>query len=125
MKKTKRPSLKRVANSFSLPIQTAVLVPSTTKKSRAISATMFKKRVNITRRFLSRLFGGYTSVQGVGGYTSGKRLIREKVAVVSAYAQRRIFLKNKKAWLAWVRAKKREWGQESMGIIIENDLLYI
>lgn len=118
-------SIKRVVGAFNLPIQTATLVPSTTQKKKAISSKAFQRRINETRRFLSGLFGGYTSVQGIGGYLSKKSLIREKVAVVTAYAHRSAYLRYKNRWIAWVRSKKREWGQESMGIIIENDLKYI
>ena len=112
--------------TFKLPIQTATLVPSTTKLSKKISRSAFQRRVAETRRFLSKLFGGYTSVRTTGGYVSAaNRLIRENVVAVVAYAERSTYRKNKAKWLKWIKIKKKQWGQESMGIIIENDMFWM
>jgi len=118
-------AVKKVPGSFKLPIQTATLIPSTRGESVPVSRAQFQSRVTEARRFLSRLFGGYTSVRAVGGFVSKGRVIREQVAVVTAYASRDAFRKNKARWLSWVRQKKRAWGQESMGIIIEGDMFWI
>ena len=122
---TKRFSIKSVSKAFKLPIQTGTLVPSTLF-DKTVSPAVFRKRINETRRILSQLFGGYTSVNATGGFVSkNKRLIREKVAMVVAYANQTDFRKNKSKWLKWVRAKKKEWKQESIGIIIENDMFWV
>lgn len=111
---------------FKLPIQTAIFVPSTTKINKRISASALVKRVRETRLFLSRLFGGYTSAKATGGFVSKKgRLIRERVVIVVAYAERLGFLQKKKRWMNWLRKKKRQWGQEAIGIIIENDMFFV
>lgn len=123
--KPKKFSVKSVSKAFKLPIQTGTLVPSTLF-DKTISPAAFRKRINETRRMLSQLFGGYTSVNATGGFVAkDKRLIREKVAMVVAYAERAKFRKNKSTWLKWVRAKKKEWKQEAIGIIIENDMFWI
>ena len=98
-KKVKRPSIKRLPKgSFKLPIQTATLVPSTLFDKR-VSATIFRKRVDETRRFLSKLFGGYTSVQVKGGFVSKKgTLIKEPIALIVAYSQKKGFITKKKLW---------------------------
>jgi len=112
--------------TFKLPIQTVTFVPSTTKKSKKISGAALRKRVNETRRFLSKLFGGYTSIKAVGGYIAKDgKLIREKAIKVTAYSERVGFMKKKAKWFKYIRMKKKQWGQESMGIIIENDMFYL
>lgn len=129
-KRIKRTSLRKIKSvprgTYKLPIQTATFVPATTKGSKKITKSALKRRVNETRRFLSKLFGGYTSIKARGGYISKKKgLIRERVVVIVAYAERLGFLKKKKRWINWVKKRRKQWGQESMGIIIENDMFYI
>jgi len=105
--------------SFLLPIQTGTIVPST-MYDKKIPPAMF------TRAFLSRLFGGYTSVSAKGGYIAKKgKLISEPTAIVICYAQRKDFTAKKRLWFSWIKKKKAEWKQESIGIIIENDMAYI
>ena len=119
----KNPKRKRVTDN--LPMQTAVLVPSTSKKSHKISAAEFTKRIKRVEKYLTKKFGGFTATQSVGGYTEAKRLIEEDVVMVTAYATEEAFDKHKLHVMDWVRNRGDEWGQDSMGIIIENDLKYI
>jgi len=111
--------------SFLLPIQTGTIVPST-MYDKKVSDAVFRNRINATRMFLARLFGGYTSVTSRGGYVakSGKH-ISERTAIVICYAQRKDFMSKKKLWFAWIKKKKAEWKQEAIGVIIENDMGYI
>ena len=125
VRKTSSFKTKNVRNAFKLPIQTVTLVPSTKEKSKKISSEELRKRVEETRMFLSRLFGGFTSVRTTGGYVYKGKVIKERVVMVTAYAERLKFKKHKSKWLSWVRRKKKTWSQDSMGIIIENDLFYV
>ena len=116
--------------AFKLPIQTVTFVPSTYKKKKKISRLALQKRVKETRLFLSKLFGGYTSARAVGGYIlkkekGKKKLIKEAVVRVTSYATKSAYKKNKKKWLLWCKKMKTQWGQESIGIIIENDMYNI
>jgi len=112
--------------SFKLPIQTVTLVPSTTSLNKKVYNKTLAKRVNDTRKLLSRLFGGYTSTRATGGYVAKKgSLVKEKVVLVVSYSERKTFAKNKKLWINWLKRKKKAWGQEAIGIIIENDMFYI
>lgn len=118
--------MKRIKNSFYLPIETAVLVPSTTKGDKKISVREFKKRIDEVRLYLSKKFGGYTSVTGIGGYVSKKKgLIKEDVVLVVSYAQKKDFKKHKRSFINQVKKWGKKYKQESMGVIIENDLYYI
>jgi hypothetical protein len=118
---------KNVRNSFKLPVKTVTLVPSTKGVNKPISSAEFQKRIVETKKKLISLFGGYTEVSGVGGFHSddlGKD-VEEKVASVTSFSQKDSFLKNKAKWIAWCRKKKIDWSQESIGIEIEGDLLYV
>jgi len=129
-KTTTKKRIKGVRGSYSLPIQTVTLVPSTTTYSKKISPTTMTKRVKETRLFLSKMFGGYTSSRATGGYIMKKKnkqniLIKEQVVKVTSFAKRPAFLKNKQKWINWCKRKKKEWKQDSIGIIIENDMYYV
>jgi len=79
----KKPLYKK---AYHIPIETAVYVPSTNKKQKAISKKQLNKRVNTVRKDLSRRYGGYTSVQGIGGYVMNNgRLVKEKVVKVTSF----------------------------------------
>lgn len=111
---------------FHLPVRTAVIVPSTTRKDKKISRADFQKRINETRRFLAKKNGGYTSVRARGGYvTKNGKLIKEDVAIVESFATKEAFSKNKAAVAAFLKAKGKSWGQESMGYEHEDDLYYV
>jgi len=112
--------------AFHLPIQTTVYVPSTKKGQKHISAKEFKKRIDRVRKFLSRKYGGYTSVEGYGGYTDKKgKLIKEKVIRIIAFTTKEDFSKNKRAVKKQLKEWGKEWGQESIGYGYEGDLYYV
>lgn len=118
--------IKQKVDLFPLPIQTAIVIPSTNDVNKPISSNMMKKRVDETRKFLSQSFGGYTSVQGVGGFTTKKGdLVKERVNVVTAFSTYEAFENNKEKFVKYALDKKKEWGQESIGVIIENDLYFV
>jgi len=126
MKKKMKFSVKTVSGATNLPIQTAVIVPSTRKGDKKAAASTVKSRVNDVRRFMSNRFGGYTSSKSTGGYVmKNGKLVKERVNTVTAFASRQKYKKHKAAWLSYVRKKGKSWGQETMGIIIENDMKYI
>jgi hypothetical protein len=131
------PAQKGIKDIDEFPIQTAVIVPSTRNvrvrgkmESREISEKAFGNRVDLTRKQLSQFYGGYTMVKSVGGYVKteeGKpdEYIHEKGTIVTAYANRPRYNLRKKEWLTWTRGRRRAWKQYSMGIIINNDLIYL
>ena len=101
---------KDLDNALDLPIQTVIIVPSTKAKDVKISETEFQKRIKSTRLKLSELFGGYTSVESVGGYMADNGvLIREDAVQVISYAQKSDYNKHKNDFLEWVARKKITW----------------
>jgi hypothetical protein len=111
-------------NAFSIPIQTVTFVPST-NFDKKISDQEFKRRTIEVKKWLSDTFGGFTSVQGVGGYLLKGKIVEEKVNMVTAFATRESFDKNREKWYAQCRKWKKKFSQDSIGILVENDLFYI
>jgi hypothetical protein len=112
--------------AFHLPVEQAVLVPSTKSGNKAISKTEYNKRVQEVKKFLSQKFGGYTSVKGQGGYYSDKKgIVKEKVTRVVSFSEKDNFKKNKQHLLKKLGSWSKKWGQESMGYENEGDLYYI
>jgi len=111
---------------FHLEVEQAIYVPSTRSGDKPISKAEHKKRVNEVRKFLSKKFGGYTSVQAVGGYYSEpkKKVIQEKVVKVVGYATKKDYKKNEPAVKKQLGEWSNKWGQESMGYENEGDLYY-
>ncbi|NBX74542.1 MAG: hypothetical protein EBQ89_09640 [Alphaproteobacteria bacterium] len=116
-----------LGQSFALPIEIAVYVPSTKGADQSISENEFNDRIRETEQYLSELFGGYSKVDIDGGYVSQEKgLIKEDVAKVVAFSQDEDFLTNKLPRLVqrivlWCG----EWTQESIGFELEGDLFYI
>ena len=112
-------------NAFALPFQTVTFVPSTTNKSEPISDEEFKRRTIEVKKYLSKLFGGYTSVKSVGGYVLKGKTIEEKINQVSSFSTMEAFKKNREKFYRKLRVWKRAWKQDSVGVVLEDDLFYI
>lgn len=112
-------------DTFHLPVEMAVIVPSTKNIKDPIGEDEFEKRTNDVRRKLVNLFGGNTTVKGVGGYRLEGKEIRENVNMVYSYSKRKDWVRNRQKLLKYLQQKKKEFGQDKIGIIFETDLYYI
>lgn len=118
-------------NVFELPIEQTVYVPSTSGMSQKhISKKQLDSRVNDVRRYLSKNFGGYTSVEGTGGYLQkmgkGKgKIIKEAVVKVTSFSTRNDYRKHHNQLIKQIGKWDRKWKQESIGYEQEGDLFYI
>jgi hypothetical protein len=109
-----------------LPIEQAVLVPSTQNQNHPISKQQFKKRVDDVRKYLGKNFGGYTSVQGTGGFVTDEgKLIKEPVDEVFSFAEKKNFPKKEKALIGQLKEWGHIWGQDSMGYELKGSLYHI
>lgn len=115
------------ANSDALPIQTVFIIPSTQDGDKPITNKQMEKRIEEVRRKTSSLFGGYTELKGAGGYYSSdkNKLIVEDNIQVMGFSSIKSYEANKNKWLKFVREKARQWGQEAIGVIVENDMFYV
>ena len=107
-----------------LPIEQAIIVPSTKGADKSISQIEMNRRVDAVRKFLAQKFGGYTSVKGMGGWYSGnkKKLIKEDIVKVTGFSSSKDFKKNKTLLARQILKWGHQWGQESIGYEKEGDL---
>jgi hypothetical protein len=115
---------------YKLPIQTAIIVPSTSKNNKnhsvRITPSEFQERLKETRTKMSEMFDGFTSVSSVGEFTNDKGIkIIEPNNVVVAYTNKDKFAEKKDDFAEYVLKKREEWKQDSIGVIIENDLFFV
>ena len=116
----------RGSGAFTLELEMAVYVPSTTVADQIISKTLFQKRIQEVEKYLSKLFGGYSSTAIDGGYVSKEKgLIKEDVAKVTAFGTEDAIKKNFKPLMRQISKWCESWGQESMGFEFEGDLYYV
>lgn len=112
-------------DTFHLPVEMAVIVPSTKDFNKPISTEEFKKRTDEVRKKLIQLFGGNTSIKGVGGYRLEGKEIRENVNMVYSYSKRKDWVKNRQKLLKYLQGLKKRFNQDTIGLIFETDLYYI
>jgi hypothetical protein len=103
-----------------LPIQISIVVPST-EYDKKISSREFQERIKATSKELSDRFGGDTSIRAKGDYTSDGKLITEDVVVIEASMTEKDYLKNKSSLERFIKEKKKDWEQESIGYTFEGD----
>lgn len=116
----------RGSGAFTLELEMAVYVPSTTFADQIISKTLFQKRIQEVEKYLSKLFGGYSSTAIDGGYVSKEKgLIKEDAAKVTAFGTEVAIKKNFKPLMRQISKWCESWGQESMGFEFEGDLYYV
>ena len=116
----------RLAKNFNLPLEVAVYVPSTKDADEAISEEEFESRVESVQKYLSDLFGGFSSNDVDGGYMSQEKgLITEEVYKVISFAQRDGFSSKMEKLVVQIKKWAKDWEQESIGLEFEGDLFYI
>lgn len=107
-----------------LPVQFSVIVPST-KLEKKISTSAFQKRINSEKRFMSKTFGGDTTVRAVGSFVLKKDkkdiLIKEKTAIVESSTTTKVFNSKRKALIQHIKARKKQWKQNSILFKLEGE----
>lgn len=114
----KAPPLKQANN---LPVQVSVLVPSTKEHSKKIGKRQFHKRVDETKEFMDKEFGGDTKVDSVGSYFDGSKneLIKEESAVVESSMSIPTYNKKIKKVVSFIEKKRKDYGQDTMLLSVE------
>lgn len=98
-------------------IHVVITVPSTKNINQKISNQEFNKRIRDTVKFLRQTLRGSTRVMAIGNYKSDElnQSVTERVAKVESYASRKDYYKFDKIIEKWIKTKKRQWSQESIG----------
>jgi len=108
---------KRSENRYHL----TVFVPSTKGRDKPITEEKFRKRIDKTRDILNKKMGGTTKVTGEGSFKlKSGRTIKEPVAKVETYAKRRNYLRYDQDVKKFLKKKKKQWKQESIGVTFES-----
>jgi hypothetical protein len=109
------------------PVANAVYIVDKDRHGKAISGSEFRKRVKETEETFLRLFGGVTNYEIVRGESllDNKRIVAEKVARVSSFAEIGAFKRHRAELEKWLLKKKREWNQGNIAYEFEGDLYYI
>lgn len=117
--------VRELGKTTRLEVEQAITVPST-EFDKPISPAKFQKRVDEVQTYLAKTFGGETTVTGQGGYVaeSGK-LIPEKVKVVTSFADDKDFEQNVAKVYQKIKDWKKQWKQETVAYMVENDLYLI
>jgi hypothetical protein len=97
--------------STELRYQFGIIVPST-DYDKKISSYEFTNRIKGTKKFLSQLFGGSTSIKEVGSYVSDKgSLIDENGTMVESSMTLEQYKSNIKKVEAYIKKKQKDWKQ--------------
>ena len=103
---------------FTLESLIGIVVPDTGENGSTITSGQMSDRVNIVESKLSYLFGGCTSLSGIGSYiSSGTGLIRENVVVCLSWSTTEAYSEHYDHILIWSSYLSRWWFQETMGVI--------
>lgn len=107
-----------------LPVRQAVIVPTTTAKSKRMSRKAYMRRVNDVERYLADKFGGYTAIKAQGGYVSSAsgEKIEEPVIKVESYTTPESYRENAGRLYTKMNRWGRKWGQETVGYEFEDDM---
>jgi hypothetical protein len=122
----KKLDAKSLNDLFKLEVMQAVTVPST-EYDRQIPPDIYQRRVREVENYLTKEFGGATTVQGDGQFMDddNKKIIREPVKVITSFAQSDGFKGKQKNLLAKIEDWKRRWKQKSMAYQVEDDLYMV
>lgn len=94
-----------------------VIVPDTGENSVKITSDQLSDRVSIVEHKLAHLFGGCTSLDGVGSYIGENAFIREGVVLCLSWCTQEAYDEHYSRVLAWTSYLARWWYQETIGVI--------
>jgi hypothetical protein len=107
------------------PLECVVYVPST-RFDEVVSVEEFEARRQETAEILVSLFGGCRESLAVGRYRAKSgEVIGEEVAVLTGFGDADDYERKRHDLLAWLIAKRDDWGQEALGFEFEGDLWYL
>ena len=112
-----------------LPVELALVVPSTNADEEYIGDGNFQNRVEYVEKKFDQWFGGDTTTEAVGGYTwedddGNVHRTEEKVAVVMAGTTEQVYKSHKKDLKELIKKRQRNWKQDTIAFRID-DRTYI
>lgn len=109
-------------NATRLPHQVAITIPSTVDVDKETDTSAW---VDEALALLSRLFGGATAIEGLGGWLSQTAgLVKERIVRVYAYADDLNDEKVNEVY-QFVARMRRELRQESVAIEVDGEMYIV
>jgi hypothetical protein len=105
-------------------VKVQIYVPST-KHTVKLDRPTFNRRVEETKAFLNRLFGGTTTTKGGGAWMEGNRLIQEPVAVVESYTTMSKYNRYDFRIIKWLLGKTKTWNQSAISYGYNDKLFFV
>jgi hypothetical protein len=98
----------------------------TRQQTQNLDVIIHKPKVNQVQNYLSKSFGGETSIIAKGSYIAdnGKK-IEEDVVIVTSYADLPTFMKKRDKLVSKIKSWRDKWEQESVSYMLEDDLYLI
>lgn len=112
-------------DAFKLPVNFKVIVPSTREKDIHINYKSFFKRVEDTKKFILKMFEGATIDTSIGAYKMEGQVVDEKVGVISVFTDKTQYERYDQELEKFLKEKKRNWSQDSMGYEYEGSLYFV
>jgi hypothetical protein len=109
-----------------LPLQVALIVPST-KKDTNLTPSQFNDRIQKEKEWFSKRFGGDTSVRGVGSYWDGdkKALVQEDAVIVQSSTTTEKYNRFRAQIAQHIKDRRKRWQQSQILFRVEGqDFLY-
>ncbi len=115
-------------NILILETEISIMIPSTqgVKAQKPLTRHEMDNRVKSVQRYLAKLFGGFTAFKAQGGYVlnTGK-VVQENVVKVTSFGDLPVGKKYKSELVRKCQYWCVKWGQESIGLEWDGDLLII
>lgn len=107
-----------------LPVQVSVVVPST-DLDKLIPEKKFILRVKKEQKWFNDRFGGSTSINEVGTYNIGKKVIKEPGVIVESSMSVSAYEKNKKILEKHLISRRKQWKQDSLLVKVEGQAFIV
>ena len=116
---------KKLSNLIKLSCSVKLLIPSTQNVDVEISDQEFEIEVENALVFLGNLFGGSTGSDAVGTWPSLRGLVKEKVKQIESYCSSDDLNKHIDDVIDYSIELKTRMAQESVGLLVNNELYFV
>jgi len=110
-------------NTFELPVQFSITIPSTQDIDENIGTKKMKIRLKEEKKWLVKRFQGDTTYSAKGDYnTKTGKLIEEDVGVINVSTTKKDYEKHKAELAEHIKELRERYGQKQMAYNLENNL---
>jgi len=107
--------------SAELSVQFSINVPTTKDEDTPLTQKEINRRVAQTELFLTKNFGGKTSINAGGGYMLNGKVIQEPIIQVQSSMSKIKYQQLKVKLEKFIKDKQKEWSQHTIGYSFEDE----